>query len=168
MLSPRHTGRRPHCDHGDLGNPSNRHVVASYQKNAPLFDCNRDHAVLARCSGARPLWAQLRFQYDICFSATLLPWPHDVQDMHSFRSSATLQRCYYDIGDHTMLLGHFCCVCFAHTASVRRSYCDHRRFAIYLAPFHSKLEYFELIFLKSKYEFSYPENELWFHSSLNH
>ena len=52
-LSPRHTGRRPRCDHGDLGNPPDRRVVAGYQKNAPLCDCNKDRAALSRRSGAR-------------------------------------------------------------------------------------------------------------------
>ena len=34
----------------------------------------------------------------------------------------------------------------ASVASVRRSYGNHRRFAVYLAPFHGKLECFQLIF----------------------
>ena len=64
------------------------------------------------------------------------------------RPSATLRRCYYDIGDRTTLLGRSRCVCCAHTASVRRSYGDHRRFAVYLAPFHGKIECLQHIFLR--------------------
>ena len=62
-------------DHGDLGNPPDRRVIAKYQKNAPLCDCNRDRAALARRSDARPLWAQLRFHYDLCVSTTILRRP---------------------------------------------------------------------------------------------
>ena len=168
MLSPRHTGRRPRCDHGDLGNPPDRRVVARYQKNAPLCDCNRYRAALGRRSDARPLWAQLRFHNDLCVSTTLIPRPHGALNTRSVRPSATLQRCYYDIRDRTTLLGRSRGVCCAHTASVLRSYGDHRRFAVYLAPFHDKLECFQLIFFKSKYESFYLGNESWFHSSLNH
>ena len=142
ILSPRHTRQRPCCDHGDLGNPPDRRVIAGYQINTPLCDCNKDHAALARRSDARPLWSQLRFHYDLCVSATLIPRPHGAQDTHSVRPSATLQRCYYDIGDRTTLLGHSRCVCCAHTASVPRSY--------------------------GEYEVLYLESELCFHSSLNH
>ena len=166
-LSPRHTGRRPRCDHGDLGNPPDRRVVVRYQKNAPLYKCNRDRAALARRSDARPLWAQLRFHYDLCANTTLIPRPHGALDTRSVRPSATLQRCYYDTGDPTALLGRSRCVCCAHTVSVLRSYGDHRRCVVYLTPFHGKLECFQLIFFKCKYEVSYLENESWFHSSLN-
>ena len=143
-LSPRHTGRRPRRDHGDLGNPPDRGVVARYQENAPLCYCNRDHAALARRSGARPSWAQLRFHYDLCVSTTLIPRPHGALNTRSVWPSATLQRCHYDIGDRTTLPGRPSCACCAHTASVRRSYGDHRyrRFAVYLAPFQGKLECF--------------------------
>ena len=126
-------------DHGDLGNPPDRRVIAKYQKNAPLCDCNRDRAALARRSDARPLWAQLRFHYDLCVSTTLIPRPHGALDTRSVRPSATLQRCYYDIGDRTTLLGRSHRVCCAHRASVLRSYGDHLRFTVYLAPFHGKL-----------------------------
>ena len=139
LLSPRHTGQRPCCDHGDLGNPPDRRVVARYQKNIPLCDCNRDRAALARRSDARPLWAQLHFHYDLCVSATLIPRPHGALDTRSVRPSATLQRCYYDIGDRTTLLGGSHRVCSAHTALVLRSYGDHLRFTVYLAPFLCKL-----------------------------
>ena len=145
-LSPRHTGWRQRCDHGDLGNPPDRRVVARYQKNAPLCDCNGDRAALARRSDVWPWWAQLRFHYDLCVSTTLIPRPHGALDTRSVRPSVTLQRCYYDKGDGTTLLGRSRRVCCAHTASVRRSYGDHRRFAVYLAPFHGKLECFQLIF----------------------
>ena len=138
-LSPRHTGRRPCCDHGDLRNPPDRRVVARYQKNAPLCDCNRDRAALARRSGARPLWAQLRFHYNLCVSTTLIPLPHGSLDTRSVWPSATLQRCYYDIGNSTTLLGRSHRVCCAHTALVLRSYGDHLRFTVYLAPFLCKL-----------------------------
>ena len=124
-------------------------MVTGYQKNAPLCDCNRDRAAFSRRSGVRPLWAQLRFHCDLCVSATLIPRSHGAQDTRSVRPSATLQRCYYDIGDRTTLLGRSRCVCCAHTASVRRSYGNHRRFAVYLAPFHGKLECFQLIYLKN-------------------
>ena len=86
-------------DHGDLGNPTNRRVVARYQKNVPLCDCNRDRAALARRSDAQPLWDQLCFHCDLCASTTLIPRPHGALDMRSVPPSATLQRCYYDIGD---------------------------------------------------------------------
>ena len=151
-LKPRHTGRWPRCDHGDLGNPPDRRVVARYQKNAPLCDCNRDRAALARRSDARPLWAQLRFHYDLCISTTLIPWPHGALDTRSVRPSATLQRCYYDIGDRTTLLGRSRRVCCVHTASVLRSYGDHRRFALYSAPLHGKL-CFQFIFLNANTRF---------------
>ena len=137
------------------------------RKNAPLCDCNRDRAALARRSDARPLWAQLRFHYDLCVRTTLIPQTHGALDTRSVRPSTTLQRCYYDIGDRTTLLGRSRRVCCAHTASVLRSYGDHRRFAVYLAPFHGKLEFFQFSF-KCKYEVFYLENESWFHSSLNH
>ena len=51
--------------------------------------------------------------------------------------NATVQRRYYDLGDRTTLLGRSHCVYCAHTASVPRSYGDHRRFAVYMAPFNS-------------------------------
>ena len=159
LLSSRHTGLQPCCDHGDLRNPPDCRLVTKYQKNAPLCDCNRDRAALARRSDARPLWAQLRFHYDLCVSTTLIPRPHGALDTRSVRPSATLQRCYYDIGDRTMLLGHSCRVCWAHTASVLRSYGDHRRFAVYLAPFHGNLECLQLFFFKCKYKVFYLENE---------
>ena len=107
---------------------------------------NGDRAALSRRSDARPLWAQLRFHYDICVSTTLIPRPHGALDTRSVRPSATLRRCYYDIGDRTTLLGRSRRVRCAHTASVLRSYGDHRRFAVYLPPFPVKLECFQLIF----------------------
>ena len=131
-------------DHGDLGNPPDRRVVARYQKKRSSVW--QDRAALARRSDARPLWAQLRFHYDLCVSTTLIPRPHGALDTRSVRPFATLQRCHYDIGDCTTLLGRSRRVCCAHTASVPRSYGDHRRFAAYLAPFHGKLECFRLIF----------------------
>ena len=131
--------KAPATQDGDLGDPPDRRVVARYQKNAPLCDCNRDRATLARRSDARPLWAQLRFHYDLCVSTTLIPRHHGALDTRSVRPSATVQRCYYDIGDRTTLLGRSCRVCCAHTASVLWSYGDHLRFTVYLAPFHGKL-----------------------------
>ena len=137
---PRHTGRRPCCDHGDLGNPPDRRVVARYQKNAPMCDCNRDRAALARRSDARLFFlAQLRFHYDLCVSTTLIPRPHGTLDTRSVRPSATLQRYYYDIGDRTTLLGRSHRVCCAHTTSVLLSYGDNLRFTVYLAPVLCKL-----------------------------
>ena len=61
-LSPHHTGRRPRRDHGDLGNPPDRGVVARYQKNAPLCDCNGDR----RATFVSPIAFPLRplRQYD--------------------------------------------------------------------------------------------------------
>ena len=94
---PRHTGRRPRCDHGDLGNPPDRRVVAG--------------AALARRSDARTLWAQLPFYYDVCVRATFIPRPHGAHDTRSVRPSATisdqnanLQRCYNGLSDRTTLL----------------------------------------------------------------
>ena len=137
---PRHTGRRPCCDHGDLGNPPDRRVVARYQKNAPMCDCNRDRAALARRSDARLFFlAQLRFHYDLCVSTTLIPRPHGTLDRRSVRPSATLQRYYYDKGDRTTLLGRSHRVCCAHTTSVLLSYGDNLRFTVYLALFLCKL-----------------------------
>ena len=136
---------------GDLVNPLDRRVVAGYQKNAPLCGCNRDYAALARRSGARPLWAQLCFHYDLCVSTTLMPQPHAAQNTRSVRPSATisdhnttLQRCHYDLGDRTTLVGRSHCVYCSHTACVPWSYGDHRCYAVYMAPFHGKLECFEL------------------------
>ena len=105
-----------------------------------------DRAALARRSDARPLWAQLRFHYDLCISTTLIPRPHGALDTRSVRPLTTLQRCHYDIGDRTTLLGRSRRVCCAHTASVPRFYGDHRRFAVYLAPFHGKLDVFDSFF----------------------
>ena len=153
QLSPRHTGQRPRCDHGDLGNPPDHRVIAGYHKKAPLCDCNKDRAVLAWHSDARPLWSQLRFHCDLCVSATLIPQPHGAQDTRSMRPSVTLQPCHYNIGDRTTLLGRSHCVCWANTASIPRSYGDHRRFAVYLAPFHGKLECFQFIFFNTNRRF---------------
>ena len=144
------TTLRPRCD---LGNPPDRPVVARYQKNAPLCDCNRDRAALAWRSDAQPLWAQLHFHYDLCVSTTLIPRPHGVLDTRSVRPSVTVQWCYYDICDRTTLLGRSCRVCCEHTASALRSYGDHWRFILYLALFHGKLECFQLIFLNANTSF---------------
>ena len=57
-----------------LRRPPDRRVVAGYQKNAPLCDCNRGRAALTKQSDARPLWTQLRFHYEACISAMLIPW----------------------------------------------------------------------------------------------
>ena len=78
----------------------------------------------------------------------LIPWPHGALDTRSAQPSATLQRCYYDIDDHTMLLGRIRCVCCIHAASVRQSYGNHPHLAAYLAPFHGKLECFQFIFIR--------------------
>ena len=61
-------------------------LIAGYQKNAPLCDCNKDL-----------LWAQLRFHYDLCIIGRLIPRPHSTQDMGSVRPSVIRMRPYSDI-----------------------------------------------------------------------
>ena len=141
----------------------------SQLQNAPLCDCNRERVALARRSDARPLWAQLRPPYDLCVSTTLIPRRHGSVRPSATTSdqNATLQRCYYDLGDHTTLLGRSRSVYCAHAASVPRSYGGHRRYDVHMAPFHGELECFEL-FLMQMRGFKYIEDEPWFHSSLNH
>ena len=102
--APRHTGWQPRCNHGDLGNPPDCHVVAGYLKNTPLCDCNRDCATLAWHSDAWPLWAQLCFHYNLYVSVTLIPQPPGTQDKRSVwplaiisDQNVTVQRCYYDL-----------------------------------------------------------------------
>ena len=138
-------------------------------RKTPLCcDCNRDRAALARRSDARPLWAQLRFHYDLCVSTTLIARPHGAQDTRSVRPSPTLQRCNYNIGDRTTLLERSRCVCCVHTYGVRTTILRRpSAFCCVFGPILWQARMLRTHFLKCKYEILYHENELWFHSSLN-
>ena len=131
-------------------------MVVGYQKNAPLCDCNRDRVVLARRSDIRPLLAQLRFHYNLCVSATFIPRPHCAEDKLSAPPSATIAIRMWPNSDVT-LRPHYAAwalpLRLLHKHGVRTKilrrpsafHCIYIYIYIYMAPFHGKLECFELV-----------------------
>ena len=141
MLNPHHTWRRPRCYHGDLGNAPFLCVVARYQKNAPLCHCNRDRAVLTQCSRdlCEPNCVSTTTSASVRRSYHGLTAPKTCAQCNHQRSEWDLTAMLLWL-DCTTLLGCSLCVYCAHAASVPRSYGDHRCYAVYMAPFHGKLE----------------------------
>ena len=127
-------------------------MVAKYQKKRSSVWLQQ-----GRCCGRTALW---RANF---VSPIALPlWPLRQYDAHTTTSRRPGHALSATIGDLTVMLlrhmrPHYAAwtlhrVCCAHTTSALRSYGDHRRFAVYLAPFHCKLERFQLIFFKCDYE----------------
>ena len=84
MLSPRHAGRQPRCDHGDVGNPPDRRVVAKYLKNAPLCDLCEPN-----CPSTTTSASVRRSYHDLTAPRTRARWDHR-------RPSAIRMRPYSD------------------------------------------------------------------------